>query len=246
MQPFFTGKPRVDGLGHVFLMRNYRSELGKWLTADPMGYPDGWNQLAYCGNNVLISFDFCGCSYDPSGLSNEELTELFAALGKYLGAAESWIGDIGSAVVNQFWSKELFSRYYFGYGNCNLDIKAISDTAVVKAIEQHAVSSLYAGSSNISPYYGTFSGDFYSALGQIRACYSVEDCYGYWRVYVSIEDLYDFHKTGNNVQLLGFDKFWNGGSMIYDKWLFQLQDMKLVHPFWVFIDWNFTVDKKKE
>ena len=42
-------------------MRNYRSELGKWLTADPMGYPDGWNQLAYCGNGVTGAVDLWGC-----------------------------------------------------------------------------------------------------------------------------------------------------------------------------------------
>ena len=46
--PFFTGKPQVEGLGRVFLYRNYRSDLAKWQTADPLGYPDGWNQLAYC------------------------------------------------------------------------------------------------------------------------------------------------------------------------------------------------------
>ena len=50
--PFFTGKPYVEGLGHAFLMRNYRASLSKWQTADPLGYPDGWNQLAYCGNWV--------------------------------------------------------------------------------------------------------------------------------------------------------------------------------------------------
>jgi hypothetical protein len=36
---FFTGKPLVEGLGNVFLFRNYRSDLGKWSTADPLGYP---------------------------------------------------------------------------------------------------------------------------------------------------------------------------------------------------------------
>ena len=60
-QPLFTGKPHVDGLGHAFLMRNYRAGLGKWLTADPLGYPDGWNQLAYCGNNSTEAFDWQGC-----------------------------------------------------------------------------------------------------------------------------------------------------------------------------------------
>ena len=59
---FFTGKPFVEGLGHAFLMRNYRASLAKWQTADPMGYPDGWNQLAYCGNGVVASIDFLGAS----------------------------------------------------------------------------------------------------------------------------------------------------------------------------------------
>ena len=58
---FFTGKPQVAGLGHAFLMRNYRASLGKWQTVDPMGYPDGWNALAYCGNGATDSVDLCGC-----------------------------------------------------------------------------------------------------------------------------------------------------------------------------------------
>jgi len=59
---FYTGKPQVDGLGHAFFFRNYRAGLGKWQTADPLGYPDGWNQLAYCGNGVLDHVDLWGGS----------------------------------------------------------------------------------------------------------------------------------------------------------------------------------------
>ena len=58
---WFTGKPFVEGLGHTFLMRNYRAGLAKWQTADPMGYPDGWNQLAYCRNDVTSAVDLWGC-----------------------------------------------------------------------------------------------------------------------------------------------------------------------------------------
>ena len=54
---WFTGKPFVEGLGHTIFMRNYRAGLAKWQTADPIGYPDGWNQLAYCGNGVTSAVD---------------------------------------------------------------------------------------------------------------------------------------------------------------------------------------------
>ena len=57
---FFTGKPYFEGLGHAFLFRNYRASLAKWQTADPLGYPDGWNSLAYCWNGVTMEVDFAG------------------------------------------------------------------------------------------------------------------------------------------------------------------------------------------
>ena len=62
-QPLFNGKPLVDGLGHAFLFRNYRAGLGKWLTADPLGYPDGWNQLAYGINSPVDGFDLIGARW---------------------------------------------------------------------------------------------------------------------------------------------------------------------------------------
>ena len=57
---FFTGKPQVDGLGYAFLFRNYRSDQGKWQTADPLGYPDGWNNFAYVNNGVTTNIDWLG------------------------------------------------------------------------------------------------------------------------------------------------------------------------------------------
>ena len=54
---FFTGKPQVDGLGYAFCFRNYRPDQGKWQTADPLGYPDGWNNLAYCNNKAVNNID---------------------------------------------------------------------------------------------------------------------------------------------------------------------------------------------
>ncbi len=57
---YFTGKPKVEGLGYAFLFRNYNAGLGKWTTSDPLGYLDGWNNFAYCRNHVTISIDWQG------------------------------------------------------------------------------------------------------------------------------------------------------------------------------------------
>ena len=57
---FFTGKPYVEGLGYAFLFRNYRADIGKWLSADFIGYPDGWNNFAYCNNDIINIIDLLG------------------------------------------------------------------------------------------------------------------------------------------------------------------------------------------
>ena len=57
----FTGKPCIGELGYAFLFRNYRADNGKWQTADPLGYPDGWNNLAYVNNKPCAYYDFVGC-----------------------------------------------------------------------------------------------------------------------------------------------------------------------------------------
>lgn len=62
--PFFTGKPQVPGLGRAFLMRNYSPGLGRWRSADPLGFPDGWNNMAYGNNSPLCGIDFLGCAWD--------------------------------------------------------------------------------------------------------------------------------------------------------------------------------------
>lgn len=61
---FFTGKPYVEDLGYAFLFRNYRADLGKWQMRDLIGYPDGWNNLAYCGNVPSMSFDLFGTEWE--------------------------------------------------------------------------------------------------------------------------------------------------------------------------------------
>ena len=42
--------------------------MGKWLSQDLIGYPDGWNNFAYCGNDVVITIDYLGCWTMPGAL----------------------------------------------------------------------------------------------------------------------------------------------------------------------------------
>ena len=47
-QFFYTGKPYLEETGqYLFLLRHYDPELARWTTADPSGFPDGANNIAY-------------------------------------------------------------------------------------------------------------------------------------------------------------------------------------------------------
>ena len=88
---FFTGKLHVDGLGHAFLLRNYRADLGKWPTSDPLGYPDGWNQMAYCRNWVTSSVDLFALWTVQVGWTSEAgaMSGVMQTLGITFGYSES-------------------------------------------------------------------------------------------------------------------------------------------------------------
>ena len=75
-------KPRAS-----MVMRNYRAGLAKWQTADPIGYPDGWNQLAYCNNAATSAVDLWGCKanmleVDPKRIKADK-AELGAMMEEY-------------------------------------------------------------------------------------------------------------------------------------------------------------------
>lgn len=93
----------VEGLGHAFLMRNYRAGLAKWQTADPMGYPDGWNQLAYCGNDVTSAVDIFGANTAKGGTSWNErkVTEL-------VGPAPGWTFSHQVYIYEEKWVSDKF------------------------------------------------------------------------------------------------------------------------------------------
>ena len=61
----YTGKPYDADLGaYVFPFRNYRPEEGRWMSADPSGFPDGVNNSIYIHSFITL---------DPLGLRSVTL-----------------------------------------------------------------------------------------------------------------------------------------------------------------------------
>ena len=90
---FFTGKPYIQELGYAFLFRNYRADMGKWLSQDIIGYPDGWNNFAYSGNNILAAIDLYGAWTIPG--------VLVGVLGDEQGQIilDHWLEGSGSPMI---------------------------------------------------------------------------------------------------------------------------------------------------
>ena len=132
-QQFFTGKPEVAGLGHAFLFRNYRASLAKWQTADPLGYPDGWNQLAYCGNGVINASDLFGAvkivcqdmnTADDSGYNKKEITSA--------SQLEVKRSSNGTNEGGYFYVGYDFATGYGGEITVYLDLEIVIDSAMKK------------------------------------------------------------------------------------------------------------------
>ena len=102
---FFTGKPYVEGLGYAFLFRNYRADMGKWLSQDLIGYPDGWNNLSYCKNNIIKCIDYIG-AYTISSVSFSNITPVNNSEFTYTAVPNSYISVPVSGRVSFSVSKE--------------------------------------------------------------------------------------------------------------------------------------------
>ena len=120
---FFTGKPLVGELGYAFLFRNYRPEQGKWQTADPLGYPDGWNNFAYCNNNVNTAIDIYGLSW-----TTEDMYQYYLNGNGYsktladMGLKNAVWATLNMSIDNTWenggeWWRGLYLPYSCGTGN---------------------------------------------------------------------------------------------------------------------------------
>ena len=136
---WFTGKPEIAGLGHAFLFRNYRASLGKWQTADPLGYPDGWNQMAYCNNGVVDAVDCLGAREFRNKTGETNVTDV---------PCGEWI-DNGDGREYQWWLKTWNDVY---------DVFELKESDLEKWLERLGLGAEVIGGATAALALGTASG----------------------------------------------------------------------------------------
>ena len=224
---FFTGKPQVEGLGYTFLFRNYRPDQGKWQTADPLGYPDGWNNFAYCNNNVS-NIDPLGlegvlgyyyyhngyyyytqdANYFVGGTVKTEINNLTDALAHYRSGAGGVV-SAGPGLYSEMGSHSTYKEGIVG-----------NDSRVAQAIKQQlsgVAKNVSSGSFTRSSFVGALE---CSTLGSYRLDYS---CTVNWSAtdwtYDSVEKCYYRYVTSPvTVSFSGSDRWdfeWNAS---YNLW----------------------------
>jgi len=120
----YTGKPYIGELGFTFLFRNYRSDYGKWQTTDPLGYPDGWNNLAYVNNRVIIDIDFMG--REAKYASNSAYISIKLCDGTIHGNYISTEQDFDNLLANSTESNKITDFKYTGHGSTDIAILLIN------------------------------------------------------------------------------------------------------------------------
>ena len=245
---FFTGKPLVEGLGRAFLMRNYRADLAKWQTADPLGYPDGWNPLAYCGNRVTDAVDLWGAmAYDPHGLNEYELMQLASAIDTWLEAANNSLYGLAGWVAGRPYTLSFLSRYMGSLGDQTLAYDVIAGETAINSANGRTIEKIKAGSDthfDRALKGGWADIDFETSLGAVGINYKVtsRSAEGIY-VRATIDDLYDFHDQAT-VDFPFLDYFscdWGGGNTIYDKWMKQLATAGYAQEFKTHIGWTLFI-----
>ena len=108
---FFPGKPYVEDLGYAFLLRNYRADMGKWLSQDLIDYPDGWNNFAYCNNQPTCTIDLYG-AYD---LANSAYVSIKLQNGTVKEGYVSSSQDVTNILNNASSSNKITDFTYTGH-----------------------------------------------------------------------------------------------------------------------------------
>jgi len=111
----FTGR-RFDietGL-YYYRARYYNPHIGRFMQTDPVGYDDGMNWYAYCGNNPVVRSDPSGLAVDWSWYGHFK----FLPLGKNEDVLTfQYLNASGEKVTKEFNSFDLWETWARDYFN---------------------------------------------------------------------------------------------------------------------------------
>ena len=132
---FFTGKPMIEELGYSFLFRDYNPSHGRWTTADPLGYPDGWNNLAYVNNWVTGAIDRLGtkvywCTRDLNSFfwGNHHYLTIIPDNPDDFTDLKDFSGNHKGYVIAAIREKGPDGKHYLNYQkNDNNDVEAVNE-----------------------------------------------------------------------------------------------------------------------
>lgn len=182
---FHTGKPYVAGLGHNFLLRNYDARSGRWTNADPLGYPDGWNNHIYCTDNPILSTDKIGgkMSYDQAAFFGDFSLEVAKKVS--YGSSLSKIFSAGSTAMSGL---SVLAAAHDGY----------SRNGAMGALQSSILSSGLVIVSESYPLVGLSLG----AVNAFAPEFSEEYSKNFWGV---VDNVGDFFNSGWNTLFDFFD-----------------------------------------
>jgi RHS repeat-associated protein len=197
---FFTGKPYLEETGqYLFLFRHYDPELARWTTADPSGFPDGANNVAYMavptsgldflGLETLLSGDLARVQAAIEGFRSLGWTaavrraELSLANGEDEVAPQTEINALFSAeAFSNIINNDYFARLFVANGKTAFDYSGaypLINYGVTSGIPTNDLAAAYGNMG------GMASGSFSRRDEGNRIHWSID-------VEFSFADAYDF------------------------------------------------------
>ncbi len=173
---FFTGKPSINGLGYNFFLRNYNANNGKWNGTDPLGYPDGWNNLLYASNAGTTSVDpLGGNSYNLAGNIWSTTNNLMSANTVMNTVAEGYLNLHGNVAEN--FNRLRKTNKVFARGAYNAS-NVVGKAGVIMDVVNTAMDA-YSGyqrggiSGAVKDGIWSAAGNFAFAFGRFTAAHSI-------------------------------------------------------------------------
>ena len=229
----FTGKPYIGELGYAFLFRNYRADQGKWQTTDPLGYPDGWNNLAYGNNQITDGFDYLGTAWTTTDMyeyyKNNDGSSITL---QQMGLKDSVFNVLNSAYNENWenggeWFNGVYLLYSLGAGQnptgymdrMKSQITALGEGKINKTVKTGQASFSYdiARGYNFSPLvWAMGGGDIRVTMSKYTVIWEARSD-GY--IYYSISGTYNLHFSdtfSEPIDIPGFE--WGTIYSYYDIW----------------------------